>query len=69
MDYFVIDKIHLVYERGPEFWPVYATLAIMRACLPKWTVCVGLIAMLEHGLKTETVIQSAKILQPNIWII
>jgi superfamily II DNA helicase RecQ len=47
--YFVIDKIHLVYEWGPEFRPVYGTLATMRARLPEWTVFVGLTATLEPG--------------------
>ena len=56
--YFVIDEIHLVYEWGPEFRPLYATLATMRARLPEWTVFVGLTATLEPGRETEVVIQS-----------
>jgi superfamily II DNA helicase RecQ len=32
--YFVVDEIHLVYEWGPEFRPVYTMLATMRARLP-----------------------------------
>ena len=56
--YFVVDEIHLVYEWGPEFRPLYAMLATMRARLPEWTVFVGLTATLEPGCETDAVIQS-----------
>ena len=56
--YFVVDKIHLVYEWGPEFRPLYAMLATMRAQLPEWTLFVGLTATLEPGCETDAVIQS-----------
>ena len=35
ISYFLIDEIHLVYEWGPEFRPLYATLATMRPQLPE----------------------------------
>jgi superfamily II DNA helicase RecQ len=47
-----------VYQWGPEFRPVYAILATMRARLPEWTVFVGLTATLEPGVETDTVIRS-----------
>src|ERR1700683_1906032 len=50
--YFIIDKIHLVYEWGPEFRVIYLLLSTMRARLPKWTVFVGLAATLEPGRET-----------------
>jgi superfamily II DNA helicase RecQ len=56
--YFVIDEIHLVYELGPKFHPLYQTLFTMRARLPEWTVFVGLTAMLEPGWETNTIIRS-----------
>ena len=56
--YFVIDEIHLVYEWGPEFRPLYQTLFTMRARLPEWTVFVGLTATLEPGRETDAIIKS-----------
>jgi hypothetical protein len=48
----------LVYECGPEFWPLYAIVATMRVQLPEWTVFVGLTATLKPGCETNAVIQS-----------
>jgi len=49
--------MHLVYEWGPDFRPLYGLLAAMRARLPEWTVFVGLTATLKPGRETDSVIQ------------
>jgi superfamily II DNA helicase RecQ len=58
ISYFVVDEIHLIYEWGPEFRPLYETLFTMRARLPEWTVFVGLTATLEPRPETDTIIRS-----------
>ena len=56
--YFIVDKIHLIYEWGPEFCTVYETPFTMWAQLPKWTIFIGLMATLEPGKQTDTIIRS-----------
>ena len=51
----MVDRIHLVYDWGPEFCIVYETLFTMRARLPEWT---GFTATLEPGPETDAIIRS-----------
>ena len=48
----------MIYEWGPEFHTVYETLFTMQAQLPKWTIFIGLMATLEPGEQTDTIIRS-----------
>ena len=43
---------------GPQFLTCLRILTTMRACLPEWTVFVGLTATLEPGVEMDMVMQS-----------